>query len=158
MMAKQPTPPGVKIVCRNRKARHDYQIEETLEAGLELTGTEVKSLRQGKGSIQEAFAQVKGEEAWLVQFHIPPYTQGNRYNVDPVRPRKLLLHKREIGRLAGAVSRKGYTLVPLEVYFKRGWAKVRLGVARGKKLYDRREDLKRRTQDREVERAMRRRR
>src|SRR5436190_13571494 len=104
-----------RILCQNRKARHEYHIDEVFEAGLVLTGTEIKSLRQGKGSLQEAYANLKGEEAWIFQFHIPPYEQGNRFNVDPVRPRKLLLHKREIGKLAGAVSRKGFTLVPLDV-------------------------------------------
>ncbi|HOE96640.1 MAG TPA: SsrA-binding protein SmpB [Candidatus Sumerlaeota bacterium] len=146
---------GVKLVCQNRKARHEYHIEETWEAGLELRGTEVKSLRQGKGSLQEAYAQVKGGEAWLLQFHIPPYEQGNRFNVDPVRPRKLLLHRREIGKLAGAVSRQGYTLVPLRVYFRRGRAKVEIAVAKGKKLYDKREAMKERDTRRDLDRALR---
>ena len=152
-MTKQATKPAPKIVCQNRKARHEYHIEETLEAGIELKGTEVKSLRQGKGSLQEAYARIKGDEAWLCQFHISPYEQGNRYNVDPVRERKLLLHKREVGRLAGLLARKGYTLIPLQVYFKRGWAKVLLGLARGKRQYDKRQDLKRRDQERELRRA-----
>jgi len=143
-----------KIVCRNRKARHLYTIEETYEAGLMLTGTEVKSLRQGRGSLAESFAQPVGDELFICGFHIPPYEQGNIQNVDPVRVRKLLLNRREINRLIGAVSRKGYTLVPLAVYFKNGRAKVELAVARGKKLYDKREDLKRRDQQREIDRAL----
>jgi SsrA-binding protein len=149
---KKETP---RILCQNRKARHEYHIDEVFEAGLVLTGTEIKSLRGGRGSLQEAFAQVKGNEAWIHQFHIPPYEQGNQFNVDPVRPRKLLLHRRELGRLAGEVSRKGYTLVPLDVHLVRGRAKLLLGLARGKKLFDKREDMKRRDTQRDMERAMR---
>ncbi len=144
-----------KVVCQNRKAWHEYQFDETLEAGLELKGTEVKSLRQGQGSVAEAFAQIKGGEAWLQQFHIPPYEQGNRFNADPVRPRKLLLHRREIERLGISVSRKGYTLVPLRVYFTRGRVKVLIGLGRGKKAYDKREALKQRDQERQMDRALR---
>jgi SsrA-binding protein len=147
---------GEKIVCTNRKARHEYHIEQVFEAGVELRGTEVKSLRQGKGSLQEAFARVKQGQAWLEQFHIPHYEQGNRFNVDPVRPRRLLLHRREIDRLDEAVSRKGAALVPLRVYFRGGYAKVEIALARGKKLYDKREDVKERDERREMERAMRR--
>ncbi|MCL5269580.1 MAG: SsrA-binding protein SmpB [bacterium] len=154
-MGKQKTESGEKVVCQNRKARHLYEIEETFEAGLELKGTEVKSLRQGQGSINEAFAQVKDAEAWIQQFHIPPYEQGNRFNADPIRPRKLLLHRREIDKLGAAVARKGYTLVPLRVYFARGRAKVLLGLARGKKTLDKREDMKRRDQQRDMNRALR---
>lgn len=150
----QTEPGGERTVCQNRRARHEYAIEETVEAGLVLTGTEVKSLRQGHGSLQEAFAQIKGGEAWVVQFNIPPYEQGNINNVDPVRMRKLLLHRREIERLAQAVERKGYTLVPLKVYFKDGRAKMLLGLGRGKKMHDKREDLKARDQKREMDRAM----
>ena len=128
-MVKRDEKPGEKTVCQNRKAHHEYLIEETLEAGLELRGTEVKSLRQGQGSLAEAYAQIKGREAWVQQFHIQPYDHGNRFNVDPVRPRRLLLHRREIDRLFGAVSRKGYTLVPLKVYFTRGRAKMLIGLA-----------------------------
>lgn len=151
-----PKTSGEKLVCQNRKARHNYFIEETLEAGLALTGTEVKSLRQGKGSLGEAYARIKGGEAWLEQFHIPPYEQGNRFNADPVRRRKLLLKRREIEKLAAAIERQGYTLVPLKVYFRGGWAKVALGLARGKKMFDKRETLKQRTQEREMDRATRR--
>jgi SsrA-binding protein len=143
-----------RIMCQNRKAHHEYHIDETFEAGLVLTGTEIKSLRTGRGSLQEAYANIKGDEAWIFQFHIPPYEQGNIFNVDPVRPRKLLLHKREIGKLAGAIARKGYTLVPLDVHMSHGRAKLSLGLARGKKLYDKREDMKQRDTKRDMERAI----
>jgi SsrA-binding protein len=154
-MTKPSTPPpsGETLVCRNRKATHEYFIEQTLEAGLELKGTEVKSLRLGQGSLQEAFARIKEGQAWLEQFHIPPYEQGNRFNVAPVRMRRLLLHKREIVKLDEAVSRQGYTLVPLRVYFRRGRAKVQIALARGKKTYDKRETLRKHDQQREMDRA-----
>lgn len=145
---------GRKIVARNRKARHLFHIEDVFEAGLVLKGTEVKSLRQGRASIAEAFAAPVGTELWLSGMHIPPYEHGNINNVDPVRPRKLLLHRREIDRLLGSASRKGYTIVPLAVYFVGGKAKVELGLGRGKKLYDKREDMKRRDQERDMDRAM----
>lgn len=145
----------IKIVAQNRKARHEYHIEDKVEAGIELTGTEVKSLRSGRASIKEAYATAMGNELFLTGCHIPPYEQGNIHNVDPVRPRKLLLKRGEIDRLIGVVARQGYSLVPLSIYFKRGWAKVELGVARGKKLYDKREDIKRRDQEREMQRALR---
>jgi SsrA-binding protein len=154
-MAKKKSPEGEKVVCTNRKATHLYHIEETFEAGLILVGTEVKSLRAGKGSIQESFAQVKGNEAWLHQFHIPAYEQGNIWNVDPVRTRKLLLHKKQLEKLGEAASRKGYTLVPMKVYFKNGYAKILLGLGLGKKLHDKREDLKKKDQQRDMQRAMR---
>jgi SsrA-binding protein len=154
-MAKQKTEkPKEKFVCQNRKARYEYFIESTLEAGLELKGTEVKSLRQGKGSIVEAYAQIKRGEAWIMQFHINPYEQGNQFNVDPVRPRRMLLHRREIEKLSEAVSRKGYTLVPLRVYFARGHAKVQIGLAKGKRQYDKRETLKKQDQKREMDRQL----
>lgn len=142
-----------KFVCQNRKARHLYAIEETFEAGLVLRGTEVKSLRMGRGSLAESFAHPSGGELFLNNFHIPPYEHGNIHNVDSVRARKLLLHKREIERLIGAVSRKGYTIIPLSVYFKKGRAKVEIGLGKGKKLHDKREDMKRRDMDREMARA-----
>ena len=145
---------GRKIVARNRKARHEYEVLETLDAGLVLKGPEVKSVRDGKVSFQDSFARVEGGEVWLHSLHISPYEQANRFNEDPVRPRKLLLHKHEIRRLAGKVEEKGLTLVPLEIYFSGGYAKVRLAVARGRKLHDKREELKRRDQDREARRAM----
>lgn len=145
---------GRKVVARNRKARHEFEILESVEAGIALKGPEVKSLREGKVSFQDAFARVDGGELWLHSLHISPYEQANRFNVDPVRPRKLLLHRHEIRRLASKVDEKGLTLVPLEIYFTRGYAKVLLALARGKKLYDKRETLKRKTQDREARRAM----
>ena len=142
------------MVARNRKARHEYQVLETLEAGLVLRGPEVKSLREGKVSFQDSFARVERGEAWLHSLHISPYEQANRFNEDPVRPRKLLLHRHEIRRLVGKVEEKGLTLVPLEIFFSRGYAKVTLALARGRKLHDKREELKRRDQDREARRAM----
>ena len=142
-------------VARNPRATHDYHILETHEAGLVLTGTEVKSLRGGKASIKEAFGLVRNGEVWLEGMHITPYEQGNRYNHEPVRSRKLLLHRREIERLIGATEQKGCTLVPLELYFSKGHAKVTLALGKGKKVHDRREDVKRRIADREMARALR---
>lgn len=143
-----------KVVARNRKARHEYEVLETYEAGMELKGPEVKSLRDGGVSFQDAFARVDGGEVWLHSLHISPYEQANRFNQDPVRPRRLLLHRNQIRQLAVQTDEKGLTLVPLEIYFKRGYAKVLLAVARGKKLHDKRETLKRKQQEREAERAM----
>lgn len=143
-----------KVVARNRKARHEYEVLETYEAGMELKGPEVKSLRSGGVSFQDAFARVDGGEVWLHSLHISPYEQANRFNVDPVRPRRLLLNRREIRQLVAKTGQKGLTLVPLDIYFSRGYAKVTLAVARGKKLHDKREELKRRQQDREARRAM----
>jgi SsrA-binding protein len=145
---------GRKVVARNRKARHEFDILETLEAGIELRGPEVKSLRAGQVAFQDAFARVERGEVWLHSLHISPYEQANRANVDPVRPRRLLLNRKEIRHLGAKVDEKGLTLVPLEIYFSRGYAKVTLGVARGRKLHDKREALKRREQDREAQRAM----
>lgn len=142
------------VVARNRKARHEYDLLETYEAGIELKGPEVKSLRAGEVSFQDAFARVEGGEVWLYSLHISPYEQANRFNVDPVRRRRLLLNKSEIRKLVAHTEEKGLTLVPLEIYFVRGYAKVALAVARGRKLHDKREALKRRTQDREARRAM----
>jgi len=145
-----------KVVAQNRKARHDYFIEETLEAGMELVGTEVKSLRQGRASLGDAFAQEREGEMYLMNAHISAYTAANRFNHEPLRPRKLLLHKREIGRLAGLVQRQGYTVVPLKLYFnERGKAKVELGVARGRKQHDKRERDKERSWQREKARVLR---
>jgi len=145
-----------KVVAQNRKARHDYFIEETLEAGMELVGTEVKSLRQGRASLGDAFAQERVGEMYLMNAHISAYTAANRFNHEPLRPRKLLLHKREIGRLAGLVQRQGYTVVPLKLYFnERGKAKVELGVARGRKQHDKRERDKERSWQREKARVLR---
>lgn len=145
----------VKLVTENRKARHDYFIEETFEAGIVLTGTEVKSLRQGKANLKDSYAQVENGEMVLFNMHISPYEQGNRFNVDPVRKRVLLLHKNEINRLFGKVRQQGLTLVPLKVYFSRGRAKVELALARGKKTYDKRDAMAEKDARREVERTMR---
>ncbi|HIF21005.1 MAG: SsrA-binding protein SmpB [Gemmatimonadota bacterium] len=145
---------GKKVVARNRKARHEFEILETFEAGIELKGPEVKSLRGGNVSFQDAHARVQRGELWLHSVHISPYEQANRFNVDPVRARRLLLHKHEIRRLVGKIKERGLTIVPLEIYFLRGYAKVALALARGKKLYDKREDLKRRQQDLDARRAM----
>lgn len=141
-------------VIENRKARHNYHIEETFEAGLALVGTEVKSLREGKGNLQDAYAEVRDGEVWVNNFHISPYDKGNRFNHEPKRPKKLLLHRREINRLYGLTQQKGYTLVPLRVYFKKGRAKMALAVARGKKLHDKREDIIARDTRREIERSL----
>ena len=153
-----PREQGVKVIARNRRARHDYHIEDTIEAGLVLTGTEVKSLRAGRASLNEAFAQISGDELWLHGLHIPEYAQGTWTNHDPRRTRKLLLHRKEIDRLASQVAERGFTIVPLSLYFSGGKAKVELALARGKRTYDKRHDLARRDAAREVDRALRRRR
>jgi SsrA-binding protein len=145
---------GKLSIARNPKATHDYHILEKWEAGLVLTGTEVKSLRNGKASIKEAFARVRNGEIFLEGMNVTPYEQGNRYNHDPVRSRKLLLHQREIERLIGAVEQKGLALIPLELYFRHGRAKVALALARGKQTHDKREAAKRRVADREMARAL----
>ena len=145
---------GRKVVARNRKARHEFDILETVEAGMELRGPEVKSLRAGQVAFQDSFARVDKGEMWLHSLHISPYEQANRENSDPVRARRLLLNKKEIRDLGAKVDEKGLTLVPLEIYFTRGYAKLTLGVARGRKLHDKREALKRRVQEREAQRAM----
>ncbi|MEZ0496715.1 SsrA-binding protein SmpB [Sphingomonas sp. IW22] len=145
-----------KVVAENRRARFEYFIEDVYEAGLALTGTEVKSLRFGEGSIAESYAEVKGEEVWLVNANIPEFSHGNRHNHVPKRPRKLLLHEREIGKLHGAVAREGMTLVPLSIYFNgRGRAKVELALAKGKKAHDKRETIKERDWKREQQRLLR---
>jgi SsrA-binding protein len=144
---------GRKVVARNRKARHEYEILETFEAGMALKGPEVKSLRDGKAAFQDAFARVDGGEVWLHSLHISAYEQANRFNVDPLRVRKLLMKRQEIRRLVGKVEEKGLTLIPLEIYFSRGYAKILLGLARGKKLHDKRDALKTRQLDREARRA-----
>jgi SsrA-binding protein len=145
---------GEKTVASNRRARHDYAILERYEAGIVLTGGEVKSLRGGRASLAEAFARVREGEVWLEGMHIPPYESGDKRTHVPVRPRKLLLHRSEIRKLIGATQQKGWTLVPLDLYLKDGRIKVTLALARGKKLHDKRETLKRRAAEREVERAM----
>ena len=138
----------------NHKARRDYFITETCEAGLELKGTEVKSLRLARASIDDAFAKVERGQAWLYNAHIAPYEFGNRFNVDPLRPRRLLLHRRELNRLAGQLNAKGMALVPLKIYFTKSFAKVQLGLGKGKQQFDKREALKRKMADREAQRAM----
>ena len=149
---------GKKIIARNRRARHDYHIEDVVEAGLVLTGTEVKSLRAGRASLTDGFGQVSEQEVWLHNVHIPEYTQGTWTNHEPRRTRKLLLHRTEIDRLTAATAERGLTLVPLSLYFKDGKAKVELAVARGKRTYDKRHELARRDAAREGDRALRRRR
>jgi SsrA-binding protein len=144
-----------KTIARNRKATHEYHIVDTWEAGIVLAGPEVKSVRAGKVSLTEAFARVEGNEAFIYGLHISPYDPASRWNVDPVRTRKLLLHRREIRRLIGATQQEGFTLIPLEVYLRDGYIKVALALGRGKKKYDKREDAKRRDADREIERAVR---
>ena len=144
-----------KVVATNRKARHDYHIEENYEAGIVLTGTEVKSIRGSKVNLKDSYARVDNGEIFLYNMHVSPYEPGNRYNHDPLRIRKLLMHKMEINRLAGKIKEKGYAIVPLKLYFKRGRVKVELGLARGKKLYDKRRDIAERDSKREVERAFR---
>ncbi len=141
------------ITISNKKAFHDFFIDETYEAGICLTGTEVKSIRAGQVNLKDSFARVEENAIYLYQCHISPYTHGNRANVDPVRTRKLLLHKKEINRLLGKTMQKGLTLIPLKIYFKNGKAKVEIGLAQGKKTYDKREDLKTKAAKREVEKA-----
>ena len=145
---------GRQVVARNRKARHEFEVLETVEAGMELRGPEVKSLRAGHVSFLDSFARVERGEIWLHSLHISPYEQANRFNVDPTRPRRLLLNKQEIRRLATKTDEKGLTLVPLDIHFSRGYAKVTLAVGRGKKLHDKRESLKQREQEREARRAV----
>jgi len=144
----------VKIVCQNRKAYHDYYIEETLEAGISLLGTEVKSLREGKANLKDSYVIIKGKEAFLLNCHISPYSHGNIVNHDPLRSRKLLLHRKEIEVLIGKSLQKGYTLIPLKIYFKDSHAKVEIGVAKGKRLYEKREKIKEREAKRAIERVM----
>lgn len=145
--------PADRLVAQNRRASHDYLILDTYEAGLALSGTEVKSLRAGKASLAEAYATVVNGEAWILQMHVPPYEQGNRWNLDPLRKRKLLLHRLEIAKLEDAVARKGQTLVPLKLYFARGHAKLLIGVGKGKKTYDKRHAIAERDAKREIERT-----
>jgi len=141
---------GVKTVATNRKARHEYFIEETIEAGIVLKGTEVKSIRQGKVNIKDSYATIKNGEVFLNGMHVSPYEQGNIYNVDPLRQRKLLLNKREIRKLNSYMMQKGYTLVPLSVYIKNGLVKIELAVAKGKKVYDKRDDIAKKEAERRI--------
>lgn len=143
-----------KIIADNRKARHDYFVTETFEAGVELFGTEVKSLRAGGVNLKDSYCEVDKGELFALGVHISPYEQGNIFNKDPLRPKKLLMHKREIMRLAGLVSREGYTLVPLSLYFKGSYVKMAVGLCKGKKLYDKRDDMAKRDADRMIERRM----
>ena len=145
---------AIKVVAQNKKARHDYFIEQTLEAGVVLSGTEVKSVRLGKSNLKDSYADIDGGEAVLHGMHISPYERGNIFNKDPVRDRKLLLHRREITRLLGYIAQKGMTVVPLTVYFRRGRVKIELGIARGKKLYDKREDAAERDARREIDKKL----
>lgn len=145
---------GIKIITTNRKARHDYHIEDRLEVGLVLRGTEVKSLRAGKANLQDGFCKVSGGEMFLQGVHISPYSHGNVHNHDPLRPRKLLLHKKEIARWRKASEQKGYTIVPLKLYFKEGKVKLEIGLGRGKKLYDKRATISERESKRKLERTL----
>jgi len=144
----------IKVIAQNKKARHDYFIEQTLEAGIVLSGTEVKSIRQGKVNLKDSYALIEGGEIILKGMHISPYDQGNINNKDPLRDRKLLLHKSEINRLIGYTLQKGMALVPLRLYFKRGMVKVELGIAKGKKLFDKRDDIAQRDAKREIDRKL----
>ncbi len=143
---------GKKILATNKKARHDYFIDEVFECGIELKGTEVKAIRQGRVNLKEGYASVDNSEVFLKQVHISPYDQGNRFNVDPLRTRKLLLHKSEIRKLIGATTVKGYSLVPMSMYLKNGRVKLELGLGKGKKLYDKRQDLAKKDAMRRIER------
>ncbi|WP_458411976.1 SsrA-binding protein SmpB [Schinkia sp. CFF1] len=144
-----------KVVAQNKKAYHDYFIEDTYEAGIVLQGTEIKSIRAGRVNLKDSYARVEKGEVFLHNMHISPYEQGNRYNHDPLRTRKLLLHKKEISKLLGITKEQGYSLVPLKIYLKNGYAKVLIGLAKGKKNYDKREDLKQKEAKRDIERAFR---
>lgn len=144
---------SVKIIAQNKKAYHDYFVEEKYEAGIELFGTEVKSIRAGKVNVKESYCDIKDGEVFVLGMHISPYEQGNVFNKDPLRPKRLLLHKREILKLFGLVAQKGYTLVPLQVYLKNSRVKVEIGLCRGKKLYDKRDDMARNDAKRDMERA-----
>ena len=149
-MAKE----SIKLIANNKKAYHDYFIEETYEAGITLHGTEVKSLRMGKCSIKEAFIRIENGEVFIYGMHISPYEKGNIFNKDPLRVRKLLLHKSQIQKLIGNSAEKGYTIVPLQVYFSNGRAKIEIGLAKGKKLYDKRQDIAKKDQKREAEKEL----
>ncbi len=144
----------IKVIAQNKKAWHDYFIQQTLESGIVLSGTEVKSVRLGKVNLKDSYASIKNGEVFIVGMHISPYEKGNIYNKDPERERKLLLHKYEINRLAGLVQQKGLTIVPLKLYLKKGKVKIELGVAKGKKIYDKREDIAERDVKREIDRRL----
>ena len=142
-----------KVLAQNKKASHDYFIEETIEAGMVLTGTEIKSVRASKVQLKDSYVRIRNGEAWICNMHISPFEQGNRFNHEPLRDRKLLLHKKQIGELVGAVKRDGYTIVPLKMYIKDGYAKLLIGIAKGKKDYDKRDDMRKKEAKREMERA-----
>jgi SsrA-binding protein len=146
---------GIKVISDNRKAYHDYFVEDKLEAGIILTGTEIKSIRNGRVNLKDSYARIENGEVWLHQMHISPYEQGNRFNHDPLRKRKLLLNRSEIIKLIGKVQLQGLTLIPTKIYLKRGMAKIELGVGRGKKNYDKRQDIAERDAKREIERHFR---
>jgi SsrA-binding protein len=152
--SKKESDDNIKVICRNKRAFHEYTISDTLECGIVLTGTEVKSLRDGQASLEDAYARIEDGEVWLIGSDIPEYAMGNRMNHKPKRPRKLLLHRREIAKFAGKASERGHTLVPLKLYFKSGRAKVELAIARGKQLHDKRQAKKKADAQREIRRAM----
>jgi SsrA-binding protein len=145
---------GVKVMARNKKALHEYHIEETVEAGIVLTGTEIKSIRQGRVNLKDSYALINQGEIFLLNMHISPFEQGNRFNHDPTRTRKLLLHKQEISKLIGLTQQKGYTLVPLDLHLRNGFAKIQLALAKGKKLHDKRQAIAKRDADREIRRQL----
>jgi SsrA-binding protein len=154
-VVRMPHQKGIKVIAQNRKAYHDYFVDEKYECGIALFGTEVKSIRLGKVNLKESWAQVRKAEVWVEGMHISPYEQGNIFNRDPLRARKLLLHKSEIRKLDGLVMRQGYTLIPLELYFRDGRVKVQLGLCKGKQLHDKRDSMAKRDSDREIRRALR---
>lgn len=154
LVKRKPSPKDDNLIATNRKARHDYSISETYEAGIVLTGTEIKSLRDRRVNLKDGFVQIRNGEAWLMNVHISEYAQGNQFNHDPLRNRKLLLHQKEINKLQQATKEKGVTIVPLKMYLKNGFAKVLIGVATGKHEYDKREDIKARDQKRQIDRVM----
>ncbi|WP_353929248.1 SsrA-binding protein SmpB [Okeanomitos corallinicola TIOX110] len=154
-MSEKSQSDGYKVITDNRQARYLYQILETYEAGIQLAGTEVKSIRAGKVNLQDGYALLRNGEAWLINAHISPYTSSGQYfNHEPRRTRKLLLHRQELRKLIGKVEQQGLTLIPLKMYLKRGWVKITIGLCKGKKIYDKREDLKRRQDQRDIQRAM----
>lgn len=142
-----------KVLAQNKKASHDYFIEDTMEAGIVLQGTEIKSIRNGRVQLKDSFVRIRNNEAWISNMHISPYEQGNRFNHDPLRVRKLLLHRKQISELIGKTKRDGYTIVPLKMYVKNGYAKLLIGLGKGKKDYDKRSDMKKKEAKREIERA-----
>lgn len=146
---------GIKVIAENRKARHDYFVEEKLEVGIILTGTEIKSIRAGRVNLKDSYAEISGGELWLTQMHISPYEQGNRFNHEPLRKRKLLLNKSEIVKLTAEVQQQGMTLIPLKIYLKQGLAKIELGLCKGKKNYDKRQDIAKKDAKRDMDRELR---